>query len=437
MKRALSAFLSLAMAATAFAGCSAASSSVPSSVASTPASSSVAQAEEVTITVSTWDTATNPADSQAIAAFEAAHPNIHVEVVDIPSADYTAKLSVMLNGGSDLDAFWVKDADTTLELSEKGQLVNLNDLIKRDGVDLAAYNGLAETFNFEGNQYAMPVRTDYYVMFYNKDVFDAAGVEYPSNDWTWDDFEEIAGKITTGEGANKTYGAFLHTWNACVQNWGVQDGKHSIMDYQTGYDFFKPAYEMAVRMQDAGTLQDYGELKAGGIHYSGPFPQGTVGMLPMGTWFMSTMAEKVKTGESSVNWGVATLPHPADVEAGYTVGATTPIAINAASEKQEAAWEFVKFVTGEEGAVEYAKCGMIPAMSNDASLDIIASGEGMPEGLKEALQVTNISPDRPIMNKVGEINQMLGEEHSLIMLGEISVDDGLAEMAERAEEILG
>ena len=183
--------------------------------------------------------------------------------------------------------------------------------------------------------------------------------------------------------------------------------------------------------------KESGTLSSGGIHYSGPFPAGTVGMLLMGTYFMATMIQKVNDGESSINWGIATLPHPEGVEAGYTVGSTTPIAVNSKSENQEAAWEFVKFATGEEGAAECAKAGQIPGRVNDEILNQIATMDGMPEGAAEALQVTNITLDRPIVDKVGDINQMLGEEHSLIMLGELSVDDGLAEMAERAAEIMG
>ena len=217
----------------------------------------------------------------------------------------------------------------------------------------------------------------------------------------------------------------------------MQDGKHTIVDYDTGYDFFKPYYEMALRMQDEGTVQDYGTLKTGNIHYSGPFAQGTVGMMPMGTWFMSVMIQKVKDGESNVNWGIATLPHAEGVEAGYTVGSMTPLAINAASDKQDAAWELVKFITGEEGAASYAKNGAIPGRSNADAIAEIAEMEGMPADAAEALTVKNISLDRPITDKVGEVNQMLGEEHSLIMLGELSVDEGLAEMAERAAEIVG
>lgn len=107
-----------------------------------------------------------------------------VEPIDVPSADYTTKLSVMLNGGSDLDVFWVKDANTLYDLQERGQTADLTSYIERDGVNLADYNGLADGFNFDGKQVALPFRTDYYVLFYNKDIFDAAGVDYPSNDMT-------------------------------------------------------------------------------------------------------------------------------------------------------------------------------------------------------------------------------------------------------------
>ncbi len=170
------------------------------------------------------------------------------EPIDIPSADYGTKLSVMLNGGSDVDVFWVKDADTIYPIANRGQMADMSSYISRDGLDLGIYNGQAEDFNIDGKQIGMPFRTDYYVLFYNKDIFDAAGVDYPSNDMTWAEFEELAKKVTMGEGVDKKYGAFFHTWQACIQNWAVQDGQHTIMD--TDYSFFKPYYEMVLRMQN-------------------------------------------------------------------------------------------------------------------------------------------------------------------------------------------
>ena len=137
-----------------------------------------------------------------------------------------------------------------------------------------------------------------------------------------------------------------------------------------------------------------------------------------------------------MNWGVATIPHPEGVEAGWTVGSATPMCINANTDKKDAAWELVKFVTGEEGAAEYAKVGAIPGRADDAAIAEIAAMEGMPEGTAEALKVTNISLDRPIVDKVADVNQMLGEQHSLIMLEQDTIDNVLASMAEQAEAII-
>ncbi|MDR1639263.1 MAG: sugar ABC transporter substrate-binding protein [Clostridiales bacterium] len=393
-------------------------------------------AEDVTIKVSLWDAETSPTFTSVINAFEAKFPNIKVQPIDTVAADYTNKLSVMLNGGSEVDAFWIKDADTIFGMVNKGQTEDLSSRVAASGVNLADFNGLADSFQIDGKLVAMPFRTDYYVLFYNKAVFDAAGVPYPTNDMTWAQFEETAKLITAGEGADKKYGAHFHTWQACVENWGVQDGKNTILS--SDYSFFKPYYEMALRMQDVDkTALDYATLKTSNIHYSSQFYSGNVGMLPMGTWFATTLIDKIKSGESTAtDWGIATLPHPEGTEAGYTVGSTTPIAINSASTKKDAAWEFINFVTSEEGAKTIAKDGAFPARLNPDTLSIIVSADGMPEGAADALTVKNIVLDRPIADKVTEINQMLGEEHGLIMLGELSVDEGLAEMAERAAEIL-
>lgn len=447
-RKALATTLSLTMAGVMLAGCgntSEPAAATDSSGAQTEetvsqestetAASTQAAGEQVTIQVPVWDAASNAHIAPLVEAFEAAHPDIKVELIDTASADYTQKLTVMLNGGNDLDVVWIKDGDTTPSIAARGQLEDLTPYIERDGIDLSTYSGVAETMNLNGQQVALPTATDYYILFYNKDIFDEANVEYPSNDMTWAEFEELAGQVTLGEGSEKKYGALFHTWQACVQNWGVQDGVHTILD--TDYSFFKPYYEMALRMQEAGTCMDYATLKTGNISYGSVFGQGQVAMMPMGTWYMSTLIGMINNGESTVNWGIATIPHADDLEAGYTVGSTTPIGISANSQNKDAAWEFVKFVSGEEGAQIYASVGKTHALQGEDMINTIASAEGMPEGVAEALQTKNIALDRPYDEKSAEVNQMLGEEHSLIMIGELSIDDGLAEMSERSKEIQG
>ena len=446
MKKLLSLALAGAMCLSLFAGCSGKPASTPDPAPGSnppPAQSSASGGSSEpagltgTLKVSGWDMEVSGSlFKSVIDAFTDANPGVTIEAIDIPSADYGTKLSVMLNGGSEVDVFWVKDADTIYPIANRGQMADMNQFVTRDGLDLGIYNGQAEDFNIGGKQIGMPFRTDYYTLFYNKDIFDAAGVDYPSNDMTWTEFEELAKKVTIGEGVDKKYGAFFHTWQACIQNWAVQDGQHTIMD--TDYSFFKPYYEMALRMQnDDKTCMDYGTVKTANLHYSGVFADGSVAMMPMGTWFAATMIEKVKSGESSVNWGIATLPHPDNVEAGYVVGATTPICINAASPNQDLAWEFVKFVCGAEGAAAVANLGGVPALLDNDTLKALTSVDGYPDGALEALQVKNMVRDRPVADKVSEVNQMLGEQHSLIMLGESDLDTVLADMGAQSKSIQG
>ena len=387
------------------------------------------------IRIAHWDVTTMPYIMALTEAFKEIRPDVSIEIIDIPSADFTQRLTIMLNGGSDVDIFWIKDGDTTKSLANRGQLADLSGFIEQDNIDLADFNGLAERFIFDNNIVALPASTGYYVLYFNKDIFDRAGIPYPSNDMTWPEWEELAGRLTSGSGTNKIFGGLLHTWQACVQNWGVQDGRNTIM--ADDYSFFRPYYEMALRMQRAGHIWDYGALRAGGIHYSSLFLQGNAATMPMGTWFFTTIIERINRNESNIRWGMAALPRPPDVEPGWTVGSVTPVAINRASRNKDLAWEFVRFVTGTEGAKIYAAFGQFPGRANSETLQAVADLPGMPEGSLEALLVKNIALDRPMELRVAEINQMLGEEHSLIMLEEVSIERGLENMARRSREIRG
>lgn len=404
--------------------------------AGTEAPAAEASGEAVTIKVAFWDLANSQYMEDIRKAFEASQDRIKVEWLETTADDYNTKLITMLNGGSDMDAYVIKEASNLYDLHNKGQAEDLSSYIANDpDISTDMYNGLAEQLVYDGAQAALPLRSDMYLLYYNKDMFDAANLEYPTNDMTWAEFEELAGKLTTGSGADKVYGAHFHTWQALAQNWGVQDGVHTIMD--TDYSFMKDSYEMILRLQDAGNIMDFATIKSTNLAYADAFSTGKAAMVPMGSWLIQTMITRVKNGESNINWGVATIPHWDGMEAGYTVGSTTPVAINAASEKKEAAWEFVKFMCGKEAGEIMAKSGVIAGCSTSEMFDLMGGIEGMPEGTAAALATKNIALDRPLVENAAEVNTMLGEEHSLIMLGEMGLDDALKEMGERSAEIQG
>ena len=403
-----------------------------SAAASGDGETAAASGEEVTITFPVWDLATTPYITDMVNGFMEANPNIKVNVVDVAASEYANKLSIMLNGGADCDVVFVKDPDTTASYAQKGQLEDLTPYIEADGLDtskIVAY----DDFNIDGKQTALPFKTSYYVLYYNKDIFDAAGVEYPSNDMTWKEYDELAAKMTSGEGSAKVYGTHDHTWQALVTNWAVQDGKHTVVEKD--YSFLKPYYEQALRMQDEGVVQSYANLKTGSIHYISVFEQQQCAMIPMGSWFIGTLTQDKDAGKFDFNWGVTAIPHPADTKAGATVGSTTPVAINAKSDVPDLAWEYVKFVTGEEGAQVLADNGIFPAAESQAISDKLAAIPGFPEDGQDALKTTSWVLDRPLDAKMAAVRKVLEEEHDLIMIGEESIDDGSKNMTERVKEI--
>lgn len=393
-------------------------------------------AGSVKLTVSVWDNATSPQFKAMADAFMAENPDITVELIDIQSDEYNNKLSVMLAGNdSDPDVIMVKDSDTQISLKEKGQLLDLTGYIARDGIDLSLYNGAAEQLKMDGKQYTLPFRQDWYVLYYNKDLFDAAGAEYPGDDMTWDEYEVLAERMTGGNGSSKIYGTHNHTWMALVSNWAVQKGNHTLMSED--YSFLKPYYEQAIRMQEKGVVLNYANLKIGGIHYSSVFEQQQCAMVPMGTWFIATLIQDRKAGLFDFNWGVTRIPHPAGMEAGSTVGSVTPIAVNAKSEIPDQAWEFVKFATSEAGAKILAENSVFPAITSDAVVSRLASIDGFPEDGKAALEVKNFVFDRPLDARMAAVRKVIEEEHDSIMIGEETIDTGIAGMNERAARARG
>lgn len=444
MKKVIALALAAVMTAGTFVGCGNSGNAgteggqttdVPSTqaVASGNEKDEASTAGKTTLSVSVWDNAISP-QFQAIAdAFMAQHEDVTVELIDTQADEYDNKLTVMLAGGeTDPDVIMVKNAETQVTMKEKGQLLSLDEYIKKDGIDISMYNGAAEQLQMDGEQYTLPFRQDWYVLFYNKDLFDAAGVAYPSDDMTWEEYEALAKQMTSGEGSSKVYGTHNHTWMALVSNWAVQDGKNTLMSED--YSFLQPYYEQAVRMQEEGTLQSYANLKTAGIHYTSVFEQQQCAMVPMGTWFIATLLQDQKDGKFDFNWGVTKIPHPEGVEAGSTVGSVTPIAINAKSDVPDLAWEFVKFATSEEGAQILAENSVFPAVSSEAVIEKLASIEGFPEDGKTALEIKSFVFDRPLDAKMAAVRKVIEEEHDMIMIGEESIEDGISNMNQRAAE---
>ncbi|MCR5675927.1 MAG: sugar ABC transporter substrate-binding protein [Lachnospiraceae bacterium] len=408
--------------------------------AEAPAAEETTNDAPVTLKWALWDKDATVYYQPLIDGYTAAHPNVTIEMVDLGSTDYSTVLGTQLSGSdSDFDVVTIKDVPGLVTLANKGVLEPLDSLIAQDGIDLAAYSGITDQVKVKDALYELPFRRDIWVLFYNKDVFDKAGVDYPTNDMTWEQYDELARKITDTTPGAEVYGAHYHTWRSTIQLMGILDGKHSIVDGT--YDFTKPYYEMVLNQQKDGVCMDYATLKTQGLHYSAAFYQGNVGMLNMGSWFIPTLISKIKDGEAAAasNWGIVKYPHADGVEPGSTLATITALAIPTSAPNKDVAWDFVKFVSGAEGAEIMAGTGNTPAMSSEAINSKIAEMDGFPTDAnsKDALNASHAYLEMPANEKSSEIETVLNEQHDNIMNEVSSVDDAIAAMNEGVKAILG
>lgn len=395
--------------------------------------------EQVTLNWAIWDK-DSTAYWQALAdGYMETHENVKIEMTDLGSTDYMTQLATQLAGNnSELDVLSIKDIPGYANLIKLDLLEPLNDVLT---TPKESFNGVLEQLTAEdGKFYGIPFRADFWVVFYNKDLFDAAQVPYPSNDMTLDEFDALARQMTSGSGADKVYGNHYHTWRSAVSLFGILDGKQTIVDGT--YDFLKPIYERVLKEQEDGIVPDFGELKTSGLHYSAAFQNGSAAMCNMGSWFLATMqkynAEAADNGVDPVNFGMVKYPHPDGAPAGSTLGTVTSLGVNVNSTKKEAAIDFVNWCASAEGAAVVAATGTFPAVSTSETLDIIAATEGFPDDAnsKEALSTTAVYLEMPYSTKASEIETVLNTEHDAIMTGAETVDEGIKNMNEQIAAIL-
>jgi multiple sugar transport system substrate-binding protein len=168
----------------------------------------------VTITYGVWAGTQTPAMQAIAKAFMDENPNITVEVQELPWPQYWSTLQTGAQGGTAPDAFWML-AQQIRPYAAGGQLLDISDALESEGIDLASYpQSVIDLYDQgDGKVYGLPKDFDTNGVWYNKALFDAAGVAYPTADWTWDDFRQTA-KELTGDGV-----------------WGVA----APIDYQGGY----------------------------------------------------------------------------------------------------------------------------------------------------------------------------------------------------------
>jgi len=314
----------------------------------------------VTLSYVIWDSIQAEAHERIIDAFEAAHPNIKVNLEVFSWDSYWDKLNTALAGNDAYDVFWLNVAGVPKRAS-KGLLLNLQPYMDADPIDFSAFpDYLVEAYQYNGDTYGIPKDIDTIALFYNKDLFDAAGVEYPNADWTWDDLYNAAAALTTEDvwGFGHQLWGQPDWWNFVYQNNGQllsEDKTRVVLDDPAACGALEYLYSFV----EAGYAPD-GSVLATSDPEMQLFPGGKLAMFPDGSWMVSEFA--------NLDFNVGIAPLPMGITRATNVHGLGNV-VWAGTQYPDEAWEFVKFLGSDTAMQIQAETGVvIPANENYRSL---------------------------------------------------------------------
>ena len=315
------------------------------------------------VTITFWHGWSAPSEVKAIQAtidgFEKAHPNVHVKAVGNITDD---KINAALRAGGPKapDVVSSFTTDNVGEFCHSHAFIDLAPLMKKSGVDPQSTFPAPQLSytQYQGNQCALPLLSDAYGLYYNKKMFAAAGISSPPK--TMSEFKTDALKLTKNNGDSYSQLGFMpnyHGYESSISHFAAQwsptyftsDGKSNVAK--------DPAIKATLQWQKdmVDALGGYQKLEkyrsTFGDEFSGknPFMTGQVAMAIDGEW----RGGMIKDAGNPVDYGVAPFPVPDDMASQYGKGYTTGTIVGIArtSQKQNAAWEFVKFLTTDTKAV--------------------------------------------------------------------------------------
>lgn len=371
------------------------------------------------------------------------HPNVTFEIFTTDSDSYNDKVLTMLAGGEQLDVFWPHTIPNYVNFIQNGYVQELNSFAEAAGLDIhEALDGMDEAITYDdGKIYGLPFAQHLWALYYNKDMFDAAGVEYPHNDMTWEEYGELIEKMTHGEGSEKVYGGHFQDWPAAVQNISIASTLHSVVEPDVDYSFMKYAYDTVLGWQDAGYIMDYSTVSSNNLSYHSLFVNQNIATMYMGTWENANLIGSAEKGELNFNWGICNAPYNA-VEGGQPgncVGSISLVCMNSKSEHPQETYDFIKWVaTSDEAAQISVEAGNTPINVTDKVIEALKKNAGVPDEIGQAFEKSTFVLETPMDDAAQDAETILLDEHSLIMSENISVEEGLAEatelMAEAREE---
>lgn len=385
-----------------------------------------------TLSISIWDTNQEPGINEILADFTE-ETGIKTKLTVVKWDEYWTMLEAGAQGGSLPDVFWMHSNESQRYMSND-MLLDLTDKIAdSDLIDPANYpEDIWGLYTYDEKYYAVPKDVDTIALWYNKAMFDEAGLAYPTADWTWDDVTEAAKKLTKEDGSQ--YGLAVRNDNnqAGYYNLVYDNGGHIINEDKTksGWDDPKTIEAMEVLeswikdgvMPPIETMSENGEDVL--------FQSGKVAMVLQGSWMVAAYRDNEYTAE---NCDVVELPKSATTGRRASVYNGLGWAASANGKNTESAWKLIEYLGSEKAQKKQAELGVTMSAYKGTSDAWANSAEFNLQAYLNMMEDMEIRPySKSTVTWENEDNEILKS----VYMGEKSMADACKEMADQMNEKL-
>src|SRR5690625_1313989 len=375
--------------------------------------------------------------------FNASQDGIEVTHVYQPWGDIWTKALAAVASGNDVPDVIVQDINSVRQRADANQATNLQEYLDQEDENLEElfYPQLWDTVIHEDEAYGLPFNTDTQVLFYNKDLFEEAGLDPDSPPTTWDELEEYARALDVQEGDSWERFGFYPLWNLGLDVWTINaDEGTSWFDENGEVQINTPrkveAVEWVLDWQDyygQDTINAHEAEFGSGL--ADPFISGLVAMRGQNINYYVELQENAP----DLNFGVAPLPAYDENSEPWSWGGGFVLEIPYGAENPDASYEFMKYLTSTEVQTRFGSTAfdiMANIEANESLVDhpdLNENGQMIYELAHQNLEHTVITP---IPLNAPDYIQLVNGQLDEALLGNKSAQEALDDAQESVENLV-
>ena len=399
-----------------------------------------AMTEQIELRYMMWDPQIIEKEQALADKFHQENPNISVTIESAAFSQFWEKMQAMAAAKNMPDVFWMSSGYVK-DYARLGAILNIDDRVAaldQDKYFPSAF-GVLRAPTFAGDMYAFPWAVVTCISYYNKRIFDEAGVAYPNNDWSWAQLRSTAKKLSVdsdGDGAYDQWGywvkgRYTHMY-PFVYNNGVPAGPISA-DFENfqgasgkGRDAFKLLADMVVVDKSSPT-----PAQTKGV--STFFTTGKIAMCTEGSWRIDTYRKGLDDP-----FGIFLTPKGPDSPGQHVVyGWADAMSISAFTKHPDAAWDWMMYMSGSGRPIDSILGGKVPIWKANATSDVWLEKDRLPENKKLVLDSVALIGEQVTMAPLyDEWNAAVQSDFEKIILGEGDFDQVMIELKAKVERIL-